>query len=327
MEPTGVLSGTILTSSDQAFAGWVEGGDVARIDGGMISAGSIAANAVQIGMRNIAIAGIEFDHQGNTLTWTAGEVSYISDTGIKTSVSIAAGSTSFAGSTVYIYWTQGKAFLSPTVSVWTAFMPENVVIATYNGGANINADYGRTIIDGAKIKTGTVDAQQIAANAVRAINIEAGAIKATHIGSQEITTDKLALGSITTDKMAISSASVVAGSTNYYQVAIPTTWLPITSASLYLPEGGALMVMGASSIGFPNGIVAAQMRLTLNGQQKWIVTGGYKDQDAALVNPAGSFILNVGPGTYTAQLELQALETSAIAVHGSSSISIVGAKR
>ena len=72
----------------------------------------------------------------------------------------------YLSSTVYLYWTKGATAFSNTTVATTAFGANNVVIATYNGGVDLDADFGRTIVDGSTIKTGTITADLIAANTI-----------------------------------------------------------------------------------------------------------------------------------------------------------------
>lgn len=322
---TTIQPGKILIAGATSLSNWIKGGDNTRIDGGMISAGTVRANTLIAGLRNITVSGIEFVNSGNSLSWSAGQISAATDWGGRTETSVSSGNVSWLGSTVYIYWTQGASYLSATTSSSVAFSDQNVVIATYDGGPYINADYGRTVIDGDNIKTGTIVSRQIAARAIKADNIDVGAINAVHIQSQSINTDKLVLGGVTSDRMAVSAASVLSGSVNYYGIGIPTYWTTITTAQVYIDvSGGGVYVHGASSIGYPNGGCGMQMRILLNGSVYWISTGS---ANAPLTNPSGSFFVNVAPGYFQAAIELCATDSLATAVHGSSCISIVGAKR
>ena len=62
---------------------------------------------------------------------------------------------------LYIYWAKGATSFSTTTSLATAMATDNVCLATYEGGTKLDADYGRTIVDGGSIKTGTVTAAQL----------------------------------------------------------------------------------------------------------------------------------------------------------------------
>jgi predicted phage tail protein len=240
---TTIQPGKILIAGATSLSNWIKGGDSTRIDGGMISAGTVNANTLVAGLRNITVSGVEFQNVGNSLYWTAGQVATVNDWGSRVETSVSSGSTSWYGSTVYIYWSQGASYLNATTSASVAFSDQCVVIATYDGGPNINADYGRTIIDGSKIKTGTIEAQQIATNAIAAQNIQAGAINSTHISAESISsyqirsnqiradhiqagainaghiqassisTDKLTLGGVTVDRIANGAVTAAVATT------------------------------------------------------------------------------------------------------------------
>jgi predicted phage tail protein len=320
-----IKPGKIMLTGTTPLTHWITGGDSTEIDGGKISAGSIKANSVVVGMRNVTASGIEFDHSGNTLTWTAGEVSYTADNGSKLSTSVSSGSASFSSSTVYIYWTQGQSRLNSTTSIATAFADNNVVIATYNGGANINADYGRTIIDGDKIKTGTIDAQQIAANAIRATNIQAGAITATHISSGSIDTQhiaagaieagKIAAGAITASKIAVGTITadrLVLGGITYDRIQegavsdIATDSSTGSSTSSIQASIAIEVWSNILAIGYVSGInrtsdpTAGLATLRVNGTTRGSIDG-----------PSGTAFksMRLGPGTHTVTLNAVGLQS------------------
>ena len=91
------------------------------------------------------------------------------------------------------------ACLSATTAQATAFGANNVVLATYQGGTLLDADYGRTVIDGSDIKTGTVTASQLvktAALITEAAQIGNAVISGAKIGDLEVDTIKLKDGSV-----------------------------------------------------------------------------------------------------------------------------------
>jgi len=86
-------------------------------------------------------------------------------------------------------------------------------LAMYGGTTRLYTNYGRTIIDGSHIKTGTVTAQQIHAGAIGAGQIVADAVSAQHIQANAIVGSKIAANAITADKIvagAITSAKIAA---------------------------------------------------------------------------------------------------------------------
>ena len=202
---TQIDPGKIRISGSTTLADWRKAGDETRIDGGNISANTIQANALTIGQRGITVEDITFEHNSpntNYVSWTAGTIRYVGDNGNIQSQSISAGSAQFTSGTLYIFWVKGATSLSTTTSTATAFQSDRVVLAVYRGAANLITDYGRTIIDGSHIKTGTVKAEQIASLAIKAEHLESASIEARHIKSQTITTDHLGAQTVTADKLA-----------------------------------------------------------------------------------------------------------------------------
>ena len=201
---TQIDPGKVLISGSTTLADWRSGADETKIDGGNISANSVKANTLEIGLRNITTAGIAFtgnDPSSNRISWTAGSISYIGDDGSPTSTSIAANAagTLWSSGTLYVYWVKGAASLSTTASASVAFGTDCLVLATYRGGDNLTADYGRTIIDGASIRTGSITAQQIAAES----------IGADEIAAESITGIKIAAGSIAADRLDVATLSAI----------------------------------------------------------------------------------------------------------------------
>ena len=161
---TQIDPGKIRISGSTTLADWRKGGDETRIDGGNISANTVKANALEIGSRNITLTGIQFEHNSpstNKVSWTAGRIVWIADAGASTSTVIPAGNATWTSGVLYIYWAKGATSFSTTTSLATAMATDNVCLATYEGGTKLDADYGRTVVDGASIKTGTVTAAQL----------------------------------------------------------------------------------------------------------------------------------------------------------------------
>ncbi|ARJ70080.1 phage tail tip fiber protein [Paracoccus contaminans] len=161
---TQIDPGKIRISGTTTLSDWRKGGDETRIDGGNISANTVKANALEIGSRNITLTGIQFEHNSpstNKVSWTAGYIRYIDDTGATVSRSIPAGNATWSSGVMYIYWAKGSNAFTTTSTLSIAMATDNVCIATYEGGTKLDADYGRTIVDGASIKTGTVTATQL----------------------------------------------------------------------------------------------------------------------------------------------------------------------
>lgn len=169
---TTISPGKILISGATTLANWRNGSDATKIEGGSIAANTISANKIQIGMRGVDIAGIQFqaNEATNTLSWTAGTITYTKDDGTITSVSITAGSATWTTGTLYIYWvkndTTPNTTLQSSTATGTAYGADKIVFATYRGTVDFVANYGRTIIDGSQITTGTVNADRFKADSI-----------------------------------------------------------------------------------------------------------------------------------------------------------------
>lgn len=176
---TQIDPGKIVVSGATTLADWRMGGDETRIDGGAVAANTIDANKATIGMRGVTLTGIQFEHNSpNTddLSWSAGHIRYINDSNTSGSVSITAGSATWSTGTLYVYWVKGETSFTTTTNLSVAMSPNTVVIATYAGDTNLNADYGRTVIDGDHIKTGGVKADNIDVDELSAITATMGAL-------------------------------------------------------------------------------------------------------------------------------------------------------
>lgn len=156
-----VEANKVVVSGTTTLSDWRKGGDLTKIDGGALSANTVAANKISIGSRNVTPFLITFSTEGNVLSWTSGYIRYINDSGVLGTQTISGGTATYTGSWLYIYWTQGSSTLSVTGSPSTAFTDEKVIIAQYRGGTGLDQNYGRTIIDGDFIKTGTVEAAHL----------------------------------------------------------------------------------------------------------------------------------------------------------------------
>jgi hypothetical protein len=190
-----ILPGLIEISGSTTLGDWRQGGDVTKIAGGAISANTISANKIVVGARGVTLENIEFEHNSpsaNRVSWTAGNIRYINDAG---SVAVAAISANAAGTlwssgVIYIYWVKGATSLSTTTTPATAFGDNNIVLATYQGGVNLVSDYGRTIIDGSNIKTGTITATQLittAAIITAAAQIQNAVITSAKLNDLQVT--------------------------------------------------------------------------------------------------------------------------------------------
>lgn len=197
---TTIEPGKITISGATTLADWRKGGDETKIDGGALSAATVATESLTVGNRNVKWEGLQFEHNspgGNQVAWTSGTISYVGDDGNIHTRTIAGGNALWSSGTLYLYWVKDATSISSTTAVATAMAPNNVVLAAYKGNIDLVTDYGRTVIDGSNIKTGSIDTQQIKANAITAGLIAAGTINASHIQAQSIDVSKLTLNDAT----------------------------------------------------------------------------------------------------------------------------------
>lgn len=186
---TKINPGQILISGATTLSNWIKGGDVTKIDGGAISANTITANKLEIGSRNITLTGVQFEANApanNKVSWTVGTVNYINDAGTITSKAITASNATWTSGILYIYWVKDATTISTTTSQATAFGANNVVLATYEGGVKLDVDFGRTIIDGSTIKSGSITTDQLEANVLSADNIAAGTMSVARLVVDEV---------------------------------------------------------------------------------------------------------------------------------------------
>lgn len=249
---TQIDPGKILISGGTSLADWRSGGDSTKIEGGNLSTNSVKANSLEIGARGVSSAGIAFSGNtptANRVSWTGGTITYINDAGVTVTATISENPIGalWTDSVIYIYWAKGATSLSSTTLASTAFSSNNIVLATYNGGLNLTTDYGRTIIDGQGIKTGTIGADQVAANAIRAQHIAANEIQAQHIAAGIISTDKLAAGAVTANKMNVGSLSAISAVLGYVDIGDANiTRLTVGTSNI---ETGAVTRIDANSRG------------------------------------------------------------------------------
>lgn len=186
--------GKIRISGTTSLADWRKGGDATNIDGGKISANTIEANSAVFGLRGLTIDGIEFEHNSpapNEVAWTGGTIRYLGDDGNIASHTIAAGSTAWTAGTVYLTYIKGQTVITATTDAAVAFQSDRVILATYRGGRDLVGSYGRTVIDGAAIKTGSVTADKLQVTSLEAMNATIGTIQSAPSGARTVISDSL----------------------------------------------------------------------------------------------------------------------------------------
>jgi len=222
---TQIQPGLINISGSTTLASWRNGTDATKIEGGSIAANTIAANALNIGLRGITISGLIFSFNTSTsvLSWTAGTIQYVNDAGALTTVSVAAGSVTYTGTSIYVWWVKDATTLSNGSAATSSVNAIN--FASYSALAGLVVSYGQTIIDGSSIVTGSIKAAQIAAGSISADRIAAGSLTATQIEAGSITGDRLVAGTITATQIAantITASQIAANTITASQIAADT---------------------------------------------------------------------------------------------------------
>ncbi len=176
---TYVDPGKILISGATVLSDWRNGSDLTKIEGGSIAANTVTANKLSIGSRGVDITGIQFsssvDGNGNptgNISWTAGTISYIDDSGAPVTQSVAAGSVVWSSGILYIYWTKGGSVLQSSTSMGTVYGSNKITLASYSSGVGLIASYGKTVINGSDIAAGTIKGDRLIGNSVTATQID-----------------------------------------------------------------------------------------------------------------------------------------------------------
>lgn len=212
--------GKISISGGTTLRSLLYGGDNTTIDGGKIATGTINANSLIVGLRGIEVIGIEFTplKEVNFVSWTGGIINYPGNTpGSHNAEGIVSGGWNWSGGIDYLYWQIGSGGIGGTSDPNITSNPGVVVLATYTGGAALHVTYGRTIIDGTSIRTGTITANQIGARQINAAHLTVsevlianeaqigfGAITDFHFGNGKIDgarINSLDAGKITTGQL------------------------------------------------------------------------------------------------------------------------------
>lgn len=191
---TKIDPGKITVSGSTTLSDWRNGSDTTKIEGGSIAANTISANKLEIGLRGVEIHNIEFEANratvggsvvANRVAWTAGEITYTDDDGVVRRQSVSAGNTgTYSSGHWYIYWSKGSSSLTTSSSAATSTVGDKIVLATYKGGNELVVNYGRTIIDGDKITTGTIAANKLNVGTLSAITANIGLLRTASSGAR-----------------------------------------------------------------------------------------------------------------------------------------------
>ncbi|QPC91453.1 hypothetical protein [Mesorhizobium sp. INR15] len=213
---TKVLPGQIYISSGTSLSNWIAGGGT-YIDGTMLSVGSVTAEKAVFGQRGLTLEGLEFQANSpttNKVSWTAGTIKYIGDDGNIASFNITAGNGTWSTGTLYVYYVKGATALASTATPATAFQSDRVVLATYKGALDLVNDYGRTIIDGSHIKTGSITASQADIASFRTSILIAGSITAAMLSVSTLSAITGDVGTLTAGTVQSTDGKVNFSLTN-----------------------------------------------------------------------------------------------------------------
>jgi len=183
-----ISANKIVIAGETRLSDWRTGGDATQINGGAIAANTIAANKLTIGARNLSLEEIVFEYNSpanDQVSWSTGSISYENDLGTAVSQTIAAGSATWTAGTLYIYWDKDTSVLGSTSVIATAYAYNRVILATYKGSSRLQANFGRTVIDGDSIKTGSIGVGQITVDSLSSINTNIGVATAGIIQSED----------------------------------------------------------------------------------------------------------------------------------------------
>jgi hypothetical protein len=183
---TTINPGKILIQGGTTLDSWR---DQTEIRGGAIKANSISASKLDINSRGINIEGLDFqigyDRGSLELTWNSGWLQWLNDSGAAQAVNIAAGSTYGVSKRCFVYWNQGETFFRVHTRAEDIVADQNaVMIAVYMGGSTYSAHYGGTVIDGDRIRTGTIDANRLNVTSLSAISANIGLIRTAPTGQR-----------------------------------------------------------------------------------------------------------------------------------------------
>jgi hypothetical protein len=166
-----------------------------------------------ISSQDVTLVGVEFSSNTpatNQVTWAiaVGGGAIIYNNG-NSSGSLSSGNyySIWTSGALYIYWDKDVGSTSFQASTSVPTGANQKILAIYRGGANLDVLYGTTIIDGNKIKTGTITASNIASSTITATQIASDTITADKIAVGTITADRIKSGEITTDVLSVNTRS------------------------------------------------------------------------------------------------------------------------
>lgn len=115
----------------------------------------------------IAVQDILFSQNNpgaNTLSWTAGTITYGLPGSIPTQSAISAGSVAWTAGYVYVYYVKGDTTLSTATDLPTMYAASGILLGVYKGDTDFQLVEGQTYTDGGLILAGTIGALQLVTN-------------------------------------------------------------------------------------------------------------------------------------------------------------------
>lgn len=188
-----VTIGSIKLDATTYASSWQMGGDATKINGGALSANTVEANALVIGLRGLTVENLKFEFNSpgaNQVSWTTGTIRYLGNDGNVAVRTITANNFLWTSGTLFLCWVMGATTLTVTTDTAVAHQQDRVILATYSGGSILDATYGRTVINGGDIKTGTVTATKMSVTSLSSISADFGDIRAGKASSMD---DKMVL--------------------------------------------------------------------------------------------------------------------------------------
>ncbi|MGR3599197.1 MAG: phage tail protein [Heliomarina sp.] len=254
-----IQPGKIQISGSTTIEDWRRAGDQTKIDGGQISTATVTAEKLQIGLRGLAVSELNFSTSGNVLSWTAGKIKYIDNNSTESTRNLSAGSFNYSGSNgvVYIYWTRGATTLSASFDLPLANTGENVVLAAYRGGQDVNPNFGRTIIEGDYIATGAITADKADFTSLSALgltvdtaDIDNLAVKNAQIDNLTITAGKVESNGITKVRKSTGTNPSITFTPSIDGEMTAMVWLDIETEGAGAATGTVTLRIDGDSYGY-----------------------------------------------------------------------------
>ncbi|MCV0413470.1 MAG: hypothetical protein K5831_01125 [Brevundimonas sp.] len=244
---TKIDPGLILVSGSTTLGDWRYGPDLTKINGGNLAANTVQANSMVIGVRGLQSCSCQFEANPDTnvVSWTSGQIVYTDNAGVAQARTISAGSGTFTAGVLYVYWTLGGTTLSTTTDWYTANASSALTLAAYRGGRALDQNYGRTLIDGFSIRTGTVDTTQLKAgsvttNILAALSVTGDKVQANTFEGSVFKTNTSLPGTITVGSTGVTIATVQSYAND------PAS--RINSGPATLIDPGKILIAGGSTL-------------------------------------------------------------------------------